>query len=186
MVVKKEKKINPSTQLRIGHSAELSRSHGEQFGPELTAEGQSRTIKKTASVKKEKKKKETKYIETIGRRKEAVARVRLNKETPGLIVNNKTLEQYFPILTMQNKVLSPFKETNVENKFFISIKVKGGGITGQAEAIRLGISRCLAQMNEKIKPLLREKGLLTRDSRVVERKKYGLKKARKAAQWSKR
>jgi len=146
----------------------------------------------------------TKYIETIGRRKEAVARVRLSKETPGLVIssetrkkvlprearqvliNDKTLEQYFPLLSMQNKVLCPFKETNIENKFFISIKVKGGGMTGQAEAIRLGISRCLAQINEKIRPLLREKGLLTRDSRVVERKKYGLKKARKRAQWSKR
>jgi small subunit ribosomal protein S9 len=128
----------------------------------------------------------TKYIETIGRRKEAVARVRLSKETPGIVINDKTLEQYFPLLSMQNKVLCPFKETNIENKFFISIKVKGGGMTGQAEAIRLGISRCLAQMNEKIRPLLREKGLLTRDSRVVERKKYGLKKARKKAQWSKR
>ena len=127
--------------------------------------------------------KKTKYIETIGRRKEAVARVRLSKETSGLVINDKTLEQYFPLLSMQNKVLSPLKETNLENKFFISVKVKGGGMTGQAEAIRLGISRCLAQMNEKIKPLLREKGLLTRDSRVVERKKYGLKKARRAPQW---
>jgi small subunit ribosomal protein S9 len=136
--------------------------------------------KKIAKIKK------TKYIETIGRRKLAIARVRLSKETPGLVINDKTLEQYFPLLSMQNKVLTPFRETNVENKFFISIKVKGGGVTGQAEAIRLGISRCLAQMNEKIRPLLREKGLLTRDSRVVERKKYGLKKARKAAQWSKR
>ena len=141
-------------------------------------------IKKTASVKKEKEK--AKYIETIGRRKEAAARVRLSKETPGIVINDKTLEQYFPLLSMQNKVLCPFKETNIENKFFISIKVKGGGMTGQAEAIRLGISRCLAQINEKIRPLLREKGLLTRDSRVVERKKYGLRKARKSKQWSKR
>jgi len=140
-------------------------------------------VTKKTKIKKTKK---TKYIEAIGRRKEAVARVRLSKETPGIVINDKTLEQYFPLLSMQNKVLSPFKETNIENKFFISIKVKGGGITGQAEAIRLGISRCLAQINEKIKPLLREKGLLTRDSRVVERKKYGLKKARRAPQWQKR
>jgi small subunit ribosomal protein S9 len=140
-------------------------------------------VTKKTKIKKTKK---TKYIEAIGRRKEAVARVRLSKETPGIVINDKTLEQYFSLLSMQNKVLSPFKETKIENKFFISIKVKGGGITGQAEAIRLGISRCLAQMNEKIKPLLREKGLLTRDSRVVERKKYGLKKARRAPQWQKR
>jgi small subunit ribosomal protein S9 len=140
-------------------------------------------VTKKTKIKKTKK---TKYIEAIGRRKEAVARVRLSKETPGIVINDKTLEQYFSLLSMQNKVLSPFKETKIENKFFISIKVKGGGITGQAEAIRLGISRCLAQINEKIKPLLREKGLLTRDSRVVERKKYGLKKARRAPQWQKR
>jgi len=137
-------------------------------------------------TKKNTKTKKTRYTETIGRRKEAVARVRLSKETPGIVINDKTLEQYFPLSSMQNKVLSPFKEVNIENKFFISVKVKGGGMTGQAEAIRLGISRCLAQMDEKIKPLLREKGLLTRDSRVVERKKYGLKKARRAPQWQKR
>ncbi|MFA5392248.1 MAG: 30S ribosomal protein S9 [Candidatus Paceibacterota bacterium] len=141
-------------------------------------------------VSKETKKKtlvqKTKYIESIGRRKEAIARVRLSKDPQGIVINDKTLEQYFPLLSMQNKVLFPFKEVNLENNFFISIKVKGGGTTGQAEAIRLGISRCLAQINEKIKPLLREKGLLTRDSRVVERKKYGLKKARKSPQWHKR
>jgi len=152
----------------------------------VTKKTKIKKTKKTKQKKEKKEKKETRYIEAIGRRKEAVTRVRLSKETPGLIINNKTLEQYFPLLSMQNKVLSPFKETKIENKFFISIKVKGGGITGQAEAIRLGISRCLAQINEKIKPLLREKGLLTRDSRVVERKKYGLKKARRAPQWQKR
>jgi small subunit ribosomal protein S9 len=127
-----------------------------------------------------------KYLEAVGRRKESVARVRLSKETPGLVINNKTLEQYFPLLFLQKKVLSPLKETNLENKFSISVKVQGGGLTGQAEAIRLGISRCLVKFNEKLQPLLRNKGLLTRDSRTVERKKYGLKKARRAPQWQKR
>lgn len=145
-------------------------------------------IKKTVSqeTKKRVAPAKTKYIESVGRRKLAVARVRMSKKTPGIVINDKTLEEYFPLLTMQNKVLAPLKETGAENRFFISIKIKGGGVTGQAEAIRLGISRCLVIMDGKTKPLLREKGLLTRDSRAVERKKYGLKKARRAPQWHKR
>jgi len=192
MAVKKEKKINPSTQLRID---------GEQ----------SRTIKKTVSVKKETEKKETKkkeikkkYIEAVGRRKEAVARVRfilsktrnkvlpsnerqvLIKDKPGFIINEKTMEEYFPLKDQHKKILAPFQVTNLENSFFVSVKVNGGGMTGQAEAIRLGISRCLIKIDEKLKPILRKAGFLTRDARTVERKKYGLKKARKAPQWSKR
>jgi len=127
-----------------------------------------------------------KYIETIGRRKSSVARVRLSKDKPNLIINNKSLEEYFPLTSHQNKVLTPLRETDNENKLNISVKVRGGGITGQAEAIRLGISRGLVLMDEKLKTLLRNKGLLTRDSRVVERKKYGFKKARRAPQWQKR
>lgn len=140
----------------------------------------------TSSDKTAKDVKQSKYIEAVGRRKESIARVRFTNESPGLIINNKTLDQYFPLLTLQNKVLSPLKETNTENKFFISVHVKGGGMTGQAEAIRLGISRCLVKMDPNFKSILREKGFLTRDSRVVERKKYGLKKARRAPQWQKR
>lgn len=127
-----------------------------------------------------------KYFETIGRRKLSVARVRISKDKPGLMINNKTLEEYFPLASSQNKILTPLKVTGNENKFNISIKVSGGGLTGQAEAIRLGLSRGLILIDEKLKPILREKGLLTRDSRVVERKKYGLKKARRAPQWQKR
>lgn len=127
-----------------------------------------------------------KYFETIGRRKLSVARVRISKDKPGLMINNKTLEEYFPLASYQNKILTPLKVTGNENKFNISIKVSGGGLTGQAEAIRLGLSRGLILIDEKLKPILREKGLLTRDSRVVERKKYGLKKARRAPQWQKR
>ena len=175
MIVKKEKKINPSTQRRID---------GEQ----------SRTIKKTASIKKGAEKKEIKkkeeikrkYIEAVGRRKEAVARVRFIKDKPGFIINEKTMEEYFPLKDQHKKILAPFQVTNLENSFFVSVKVNGGGMTGQAEAIRLGISRCLIKIDEKLKPILRKAGFLTRDARTVERKKYGLKKARKAPQWSKR
>jgi len=97
------------------------------------------------------------------------------------------MEQYFPLERYRQMIFSPLKSTGLENNFFISVKAKGGGLFGQAEAIRLGISRCLVKIDEeKFKSILRKKGFLTRDSRVVERKKYGLKKARKAAQWSKR
>ncbi len=129
--------------------------------------------------------KDKKYIEAIGRRKEAVARVRFYEGNPSIIINSKKLEEYFPILEHQNKVLEPFIKTGIENKHLISIQVKGGGITGQAEAIRLGISRILAKLYENLKPVLRNYGLLTRDARVVERKKYGFKKARKRPQWAK-
>lgn len=148
-------------------------------------------IKKITEIKEEEKKtatsKEKKYIESVGRRKEAVARVRLFKDKPGIIINGKTMEEYFPLERHRQKILSPLKSTDLEKNFFISVKAKGGGLFGQAEAIRLGISRCLVKIDEKkFKSILRKKGFLTRDSRVVERKKYGLKKARKAAQWSKR
>jgi len=147
--------------------------------------------KKTTEAKEEEKKTATtkgkKYIEAVGRRKEAVARVRLFKDKPGIIINEKIMEEYFPLERHHQKILSPLKSTDLEKNFFISVKVKGGGLFGQAEAIRLGISRCLVKIDEKkFKSTLRKKGFLTRDSRVVERKKYGLKKARKAAQWSKR
>ena len=171
MAVKKEKKIH----LPKSRSARL------------------RQVKKTASVKKETDKKEIKkkeikkkYIEAVGRRKEAVARVRFIKDKPGFIINEKTMEEYFPLKDQHKKILAPFQASNLENSFFVSVKVNGGGMTGQAEAIRLGISRCLIKIDEELKPILRKAGFLTRDARTVERKKYGLKKARKAAQWSKR
>ncbi|MGC8651018.1 MAG: 30S ribosomal protein S9 [Minisyncoccia bacterium] len=141
---------------------------------------------KAIKTKEEKSSSKEKYFEAVGRRKESVARVRINQAQPGISINNKTLEQYFPLLSYQSKILSPLKEANLENKFFISVKVQGGGLTGQAEAIRLGISRSLVKFNEKLQSLLRNKGFLTRDSRAVERKKYGLKKARRAPQWQKR
>jgi small subunit ribosomal protein S9 len=144
-------------------------------------------VKKEKKTTKEKKEARKKHIEAVGRRKEAVARVRLIKDKPGFIINGKTLEEYFSLERQRQKILSPLQLTNLENNFLISVKVKGGGILGQAEAIRLGISRCLVKIDEdKFKSMLRKKGFLTRDSRVVERKKYGFKKARKAPQWSKR
>lgn len=165
MAIKKEKKIHP---------------------PKFS-ERKLKRVKKITTTKKEVKKDiKKRYIEAVGKRKEAVARVRLIKDKPGFIINGKTMEEYFSLQDSHKKIFDPFKLTNLENNFFVSVKVKGGGITSQAEAIRLGISRCLVKIDEKLKPILKKAGFLTRDARIVERKKYGLKKARKSAQWSKR
>ena len=172
MAVKKEKKIKKTT---------VTKKETKKVVKEVVKEVAKKEVKKEG--KKEVKKK---YIESIGRRKEAVARVRLIKDKPGFIVNGKTMEEYFPLQDCHRKILDPFRATNLENSFFVSVKTNGGGITGQTEAIRLGISRCLVKIDEKLRPVLRKAGFLTRDARIVERKKYGLKKARKAAQWSKR
>lgn len=143
-------------------------------------------IEKAKKAKKVTGKKEKRYIEAIGRRKEAVARVRLIQDKPGIKINGKALKEYFPLLAQQKIVLAPFLLTNTLEKFWVSVKAKGGGVSGQAEAIRLGISRCLVKARAENRPLLKKAGFLTRDARIVESKKYGRKKARKKAQWSKR
>lgn len=123
---------------------------------------------------------------TLGRRKEAVARVFINKGTGKIIVNGKDYKQYFALIYLQNQVELPFKTIEATENFDVTVTVKGGGIKGQAEAIRLGIARGLVQINEEWRPALKHVGLMMRDSRVVERKKPGQKKARKAFQFSKR
>ncbi len=127
-----------------------------------------------------------KYIEGIGRRKESTARVRVypTRKTGEFIVNQKNYQDYFPLEKYQQIVTAPLKLIN--RKINVSVKVKGGGITGQAEAIRLGLARALVKLNEAWRPEFRKLGLLTRDPRMVERKKYGLRKARRARQWRKR
>jgi small subunit ribosomal protein S9 len=122
----------------------------------------------------------------IGRRKTSIARVYLTEGEGKITINGKDYTTYFPIAVLQYKVQQPFKLTDTTNKYNVSVNVKGGGITGQAEAIRLGISRSLTQINEEYKPLLKAEELLTRDPRMVERKKFGQKKARKKFQFSKR
>ena len=125
-------------------------------------------------------------IHTIGRRKEAVARVYLTKGKGNITVNGKDFKEYFPVDTMQYKLEQPFKTVDLEGKFDVKVNVGGGGTTGQAEAIRLAISRALCELDLETRPALKSEGLLTRDSRVVERKKPGQKKARKKFQWVKR
>lgn len=130
-----------------------------------------------------------KYFYATGRRKTAVAKVRVYEqgEKPGITVNDAELKHYFAEnKTLIEKVLSPLGVLELKDKFTVTVKVLGGGINGQAEAIRLGISRALLLINEEYKKDLKVHGYLTRDPREVERKKPGLKKARRAPQWKKR
>ncbi len=125
-------------------------------------------------------------IHTIGRRKESVARIYLSKGKGKITINGKDYKDYFPVDTMQYKLEQPFKTTSLSEKFDIRVNVGGGGTTGQAEAIRLAISRALCELDSENRPSLKSAGLLTRDARVVERKKPGQKKSRKKFQWVKR
>lgn len=125
-------------------------------------------------------------IHKIGRRKTAVARVYLKPGSGTITINKREFENYFPTGTLQYKVKQPLALTDNENTFDISVNVFGGGITGQAEAIRLAISRAMCDLNDENRGILKPEGLLTRDPRMVERKKYGQKKARKKFQFSKR
>lgn len=129
----------------------------------------------------------TDAIHTVGRRKTSVARVFLKEGKPYLSVNRRTLENYFPFKIHQMEILRPFAVAGlpIEN-FSIRAQVKGGGIKGQAQALRLALSRALVEYNPNLRPFLRKAGLLTVDSRQVERKHYGHKKARKSFQFSKR
>jgi small subunit ribosomal protein S9 len=123
-----------------------------------------------------------KYIEGVGRRKTSIARVRFYLNESGFSANGRDLETYFQVKELQDKLVFPLRLTNTFNKFGISIKVIGGGYNSQCDACILGISRCLIKYDPEFRPILKKNGLLTRDSRIVERKKYGLHKARRAPQ----
>ena len=155
--------------------------------------------KKTAAPKKVEVKEEApkkikikeafsgKYLNSIGRRKTAIARIRLYQNGSNqIIVNDKDYRDYFQVESMQGKVREALDKMKITDKFDISVMVKGGGVDSQAEAVRHGISRALIKLDEAYKKRLRKEGLLTRDSRMKERKKPGLKRARKAPRWSKR
>ena len=122
----------------------------------------------------------------VGRRKEAVTRVFLSKGDGNISINGKDYKTYFPLVYLQNQVEAPFKSIEAADKFDVVVNATGGGVKGQAEAVKLGIARALLQVNPEYRPALKEAGLLTRDPRSVERKKPGKKKARKSFQFSKR
>jgi len=142
-------------------------------------------VKKITKVAK----KIVKYFVGLGRRKTAIAQIRLfnrqGKEKT-FLVNEKPLEKYFPMSELQEIALSPLKLMNSVEQFNVSVKVKGGGLAAQAEAVRHGIAKTLVLFNPDFKKTLKKAGFLTRDSRMRERKKFGLKRARRAPQWQKR
>jgi small subunit ribosomal protein S9 len=121
-----------------------------------------------------------------GRRKNAIAKVFLVPGDGKVIINNKPIDEYFGRRTLEMVVRQPIELTGIQSRFDVKAKVLGGGISGQAGAILLGISRALLQADPNLRPILKKAGFLTRDSRMKERRKYGLKKARKASQFSKR
>jgi len=125
-------------------------------------------------------------INTLGRRKKSVARVYLTKGKGKITVNKKTAKDYFPVPVQQTILNQPFEITETKGQYDVNVNVFGGGTSGQVEAIRLAISRALVEINAEWKPALRAEGLMTRDPRMVERKKPGQKKARKKFQFSKR
>jgi len=144
--------------------------------------------KKPATIKEKKTEKVEKYFYAVGKRKTAIAQVRIypTKKPVETLINEKVASKYFSVPRFELVAKSPFTISGMEEKFNTTVKVVGGGINAQAEAIRLGISRALVKFDESLRRALKDNGFLTRDSRIVERKKPGLKKARKSPQWAKR
>jgi len=128
----------------------------------------------------------SKFIWGLGRRKSSIARVRITPGSGGFVVNGKPMEVFFPVLQNQRSALAPLVAAELEGAYDVYCNVDGGGITGQAGAVRLGLARALIQVNPVLDPLLREGGHLTRDSRMKERKKPGQRGARRGFQFSKR
>lgn len=149
-----------------------------------------KTVKKTVAVAAEKREKKEKYFYAVGRRKTSVARVRLfsqkNLKENEVVVNGKTVQEYVTVPEFRQVLFTPFELTGQNKGFRATVIVRGGGVRGQVEAIRLGVARALALFDENFRPVLKSAKLLTRDARKVERKKPGLKKARRAPQWAKR
>lgn len=125
-------------------------------------------------------------IQTVGRRKTATARVMLRPGSGEWKVNGRTLAEYFPRETHRIRIEEPLRAAGVTGQFDVTVRVNGGGLTGQADAVRMGLARAIVEHDEETRPAMREKGLLTRDPRKVERKKPGRPKARKRFQFSKR
>ena len=156
----------------------------QDFSADMADEDISKEIAKSI---KENTGKPDRYFEAIGRRKTAVARVRLfTKGDKEFLVNNKPYQQYFQLVQDQETAVSSMKKMKCLDKFRATVRVKGGGHSAQAEAIRHGTARVLVEFNQNFRKRLRKAGFLTRDPRMRERKKFGLKRARKAPQWAKR
>jgi len=176
---------------------EIKAEEKEVKPAETNADVKATEDKQAASVKKVPEKKEVKKKASgkkafdrnelkIGRRKVAISRTKMVKGSGVITINKKPLEQYFTKNTDQNKIKQPLIILGLEKEYDIHANVRGGGSTGQAEAVRMAVARCLKEVSPEYQKKMREAGFLTRDSRMVERKKYGLHKARRASQFSKR
>ncbi len=128
----------------------------------------------------------TSLVQATGRRKRSVARVRFHPGTGNITINGRAFEDFFPSATHRNAITEPFRITETEGAWDLDVTMDGGGVSGQAGAMRLGITRALVELDPDRRPILKKAGFLTRDPRKKESKKYGLKKARKAPQYSKR
>lgn len=165
MATPKKKQPVPHPSVRAGRKAPVRRVKPVAAAPEEAPKGR--------------------YVFAVGRRKSAVALIRVFPEKGPFSVNGKSLVEFAPDRTMRGIIEAPFSELKME-PLKVHVKVRGGGIKGQAEAVRLGLSRALVLVNPANRPRLKTLGFLTRDARVKERRKYGLKKARRAPQWAKR
>jgi len=125
-------------------------------------------------------------VQATGRRKSSVARVRLYSGSGEMSLNGRPLENFFPHAALRQRVLEPLRAVEAEGQYDVVAKLEGGGTTGQSDALRLGIARALVEVDPEFRPTLKKGGMLTRDARRVERKKYGLRKARRAPQFTKR
>lgn len=175
-ITEKEKiKEEPITPIAL-----VEHDSGDDIAEEEISKEIARTIKETAG-------KSDRYFEAIGRRKTAVARIRLyTKGDKEFLVNNKSYQKYFDMPEDQENAVASMKKMKCLDKFRVTVKVKGGGHSAQAEAIRHGTARVLVDFNNNFRKRLRKAGFLTRDPRMRERKKFGLKRARKSPQWAKR
>ncbi|HET7846234.1 MAG TPA: 30S ribosomal protein S9 [Acidimicrobiia bacterium] len=125
-------------------------------------------------------------VQATGRRKSSVARVRLRDGSGQVTLNGRQLEDYFPTMASRLRIMEPLQITTTQGRYDVDATLEGGGTTGQVDALRLGIARALIVLDPDLRPMLKKAGMLTRDARVVERKKYGLRKARRAPQYTKR
>lgn len=159
----------------------------EKTKKKATKKTTKKTTAKKTTAKKKKSKSTKKYYEAVGRRKTSVARVRLTEDNSGkIVINGKDYQEYLPTEELYTTANAPLRKIKMLEKFGVSATVKGGGPTGQAEAIRHGLARTLVEYDPELRLRLKKSGYLKRDPRQKERKKYGLKKARRAPQWSKR
>ena len=165
----------------------MPRTKKKKTKKEEKKEKKKKKPKKKVKEEKPKKVEVEKYWESVGRRKTSIARVRLfTKGEKVFLVNDKPYDQYFPTFEMQQIATAALRKMKSLGRFRVSVKVKGGGLHSQAEAVRHGIARALVKFNPDYKKRLKRAGFLTRDPRMKERKKFGLKRARRAPQWQKR